>query len=909
MKLPMRVVYSILAAWGSLGVVTAFAESPPQIAAVEFSPAGLVTPLELRGLVELEVPGPYDQAAVDRTAVNLMETGRFLSVETESVPSHPGDHVLRIHLTPRPFAKRVRFEGETQVSTDRLRRGIDLQRYTPADSELVAGAERQIADIYERNGFPRPEVRSEVVPLRDKGAVEVLFILEETQLPPASAVTSKVDGHLNPWSRFLLWSKLRFMKRATMRSGVNDERWQRFLSREQRRLRLQGFREARLAHEIKETDGDLTLQAIIDLERKTRIRTHDVPRAVRSDVIEMWRRRPVPLTQSTITRLERATVRGLEEEGWLDAGVDHRIVETGTTRTLEISAIRGPRAWVRGVRFVGNESIPDSALQSVLGLRPPRLLGLLKSRPGPQALRDNADAIEGLYASRGFSQCRVVPRIEETTDGGRSVEFEIREGLRRHIGSLDFIGASAFAATALKKTARLEPGDAYWVNRIRDATTALVRSYRAAGFTDATVRPRAETHADGSVDVVFDITEGPAYRLGPVIVRNSFKTRPRVSYQLQSSDPGAPFDMVPLAELQQRLNRLRIFDSVRLQTIQRDDLDPPVKVAIVEVRERPTGFAELGFDLNTQRGLELIAEIGDRNVGGHAISLSAQTLLGNERRRVAVEASRHTLFGVHLFHFARASYFDDRTFIGFNLATTKVGAGVEKELTKNINLSLVYALEKQVSFDVEPDVDLDIDYEEGRIGSLTPTFAYDSRDDPFRPTRGLMALTKNKLSRPVLGASSSYDRWEVDVRWFTEVASDVVLATAVRGGRAWIHGDSDLPLGDRFYLGGANTQRGFNEKEMGPRGEDGSVLGGESFALANAELRFPIRGILAGGVFVDVGNVYSGGVDLGDLRTCVGIGLRLDTPVGPLRADVGFNIDRRPDEDSAVFHLALGHAF
>ena len=132
---------------------------------------------------------------------------------------------------------------------------------------------------------------------------------------------------------------------------------------------------------------------------------------------------------------------------------------------------------------------------------------------------------------------------------------------------------------------------------------------------------------------------------------------------------------------------------------------------------------------------------------------------------------------------------------------------------------------------------------------------------------------------------------------------------ALRAGYAWAHGSATLPIGERFFPGGASTHRGFRERELGPKGEDGSNLGGTSYFVGNAELRAPLLGPLEGGLFLDAGNAWEGGIDLGDLRWAAGLGLRLRTAVGPLRVDAGFLFGPRPGESRTVFHLALGHAF
>jgi outer membrane protein insertion porin family len=238
-----------------------------------------------------------------------------------------------------------------------------------------------------------------------------------------------------------------------------------------------------------------------------------------------------------------------------------------------------------------------------------------------------------------------------------------------------------------------------------------------------------------------------------------------------------------------------------------------------------------------------------------------------------------------------------------------VQAGFSWEFDRKHIVTLVYKIEEQLPLDVQPDVDEALLPVTETIGSLTPSVSLDQRDDPFLTTTGTYFLVRDKVSRRFLGGDADFDRLEGDSRYFRSLGSAIVVAGALRFGYAQAHGGTTLPVGERFYVGGASTHRGFKEQELGPKGDDGSNLGGESYLLANVELRAPLLGPVEGGLFLDAGNAWLGRIDVTDLRWAAGAGLRLRTPVGPLRVDLGYLIDKREGESRTVFHVALGHAF
>jgi outer membrane protein insertion porin family len=334
-----------------------------------------------------------------------------------------------------------------------------------------------------------------------------------------------------------------------------------------------------------------------------------------------------------------------------------------------------------------------------------------------------------------------------------------------------------------------------------------------------------------------------------------------------------------------------------------------VKSVLVEVVDRPTRYVEYGLDLNTQRGLEVAGTLGERNLFGYAVNASLSALVGKERQSYTLNVGQPSIFGTRLYNAIKLTYTYDRTYDNFSLQTVGAESGFSWEFDPQRILTVAYKLERQTPVDIVPGVEGEPVPAEARIGSVTPTLSLDGRDDPFLTTTGTYLLFRDKASRQWLGGDSDFDRAEFDGRRFYSLGQTLTLATAARFGYARSHGPSELPVGERFYVGGASTHRGFKEKQLGPKGEDGSSLGGTSYLLGNVELRTPLLGPVEGGVFVDVGNAWDGRIDVTDLRWAAGLGLRLRTPIGPLRVDAGFLLDRKEGESGTVFHFALGHAF
>lgn len=904
---PVSAVAGVLFALSGALAAGASEAAPParRVESVAMVPEGLVPSRELRELLAAPVPGSWDEAAVERTRLLLLATGRFDDVEAE--PPSDGGTVLSFRAVPRPFVRSVRVRGAKQVHRQDLVARLDLRAWRAFTEEAALAVPAQVLEVYEREGLPEPRVALLASPPGERGEVEVVLLVEETPLPRLRGLEKDLGGL--PWVTSLSTRlKLAAIRVRSSLGGFNEKKLSELLRKEQRRLRSAGWKGAEARVEKAPAGDGVRAKVSLDLGPRESVKGKGVPRQVLHEVETAWKRRNVPLSEGVVTRLSRVATSGMKEEGWLDAEVVPVLREEGGKRTLLLTAARGERTKVAAVRFEGNATLTEKALGKAVVVAPPRLLGLEKSRPGPEALEESRKGILALAAKEGFPAAKVEARVEGE-GAERTVVFAVTEGPRQLLSSVGFPGASTIPEEELLRVAGVAAGAPYWPAGAARVAEALKTAYALRGYDEATVTPRAVAGADGKVALAFEVAEGEASRLGSTVVSGGFKTRASVAFAQRDAGRGDPLDPAALANLQTRLANLGVFDSVAVRSVADPLAAPGEKAAVVEVTERPTGYTEYGVDLNTQRGVELAGTLGEKDLFGRAITGSVSTLLGKERQSFSGELARPSLLGLRLYNAVKASYTYDETYEGFALTTLAAELGLAWEFDSKRRITTTYRLERQEPKQVAPDVDEELAPERVRIGSITPAVSFDLRDDPFLPATGWYVMARDKVSRTFLGGDVDYDRWELDGRFFRPVRGVGTLALAGRLGYARAASGSELPAGERFFLGGASTHRGFKEKELGPKGVDGSPLGGTSYVLANVELRVPFWGPLEAGAFLDVGNAYEGRIDVTDLRFAAGLGARLRTPVGPLRVDVGWLLDRREGDPSPVFHLALGHAF
>ena len=811
---------------------------------------------------------------------------------------------------PRPWVRKIEVRGAKQLGRAELLRRIDLKSWRVLPGDAGSSVSGQVVEAYERTGLPVPKVAVTIGAPDAKGATIITLDLVETPLPRLESFSVDLAG-LPFLTSLSTRGRILYFRLDAKLSRFNRKQLDAGLRKEQRRLRALGWKGAtfQIAEEPQEGGDACAVSVRLNLGPREKLEGKGLDRPVMREISASWKRRNVPLSEGVVTRLARVAATGMTERGYVDVRVTPSERQEGTKRKVVLTASHGPRLAVESIRFEGAPSLPPVDLRKAVLLREPQLFGLSRSHPGPTILEESRLALVDLYARSGFPEARVEAAVEGRGET-RSVVFRVAEGPRRTIGELTFPGATAFGSDDLRRVTKLSEGQPWWPEREVEAAGALKRAYARRGFDEAVVTPHPGTpDAEGRIPLAFEVAEGSAYRLGEVTVRGNTKTKRKRILSLGDERPGRPLDSGQLAEHQARLSRLGVFDTVSITSAPVPGSDPPEKSVLVEVVDRPTRYVEYGLDLNTGRGLEVAVTVGERNLFGNAVNGSLSALAGKKRQSYVLNVGQPSLFGTRLYNAIKATYTFDKTYDTFSLQTVGLETGLSWEFDPKQILTIIYKLEEQTPVDIRPGTKDEPFPTAARIGSITPTISLDRRDDPFLTTKGTYLLLRDKVSRTFLGGDSDFGRLEADARKFRDLGEAVTLATALRSGYARMHGTSELPVGERFYVGGASTHRGFREKELGPKGEDGSSLGGTSYLVANLELRMPLLGPFEGGVFLDVGNAWEGRIDVSDLRWAAGVGLRLRTPIGPLRVDGGYLIDQRQGESRTVLHFAIGHAF
>ncbi len=883
-----------------------------QIDCFKLDPDGIFNQMEFRRMTMLEIPGSVSEHEINRATDHLLMTNRLSRVEWY-VDDAPCGKRLVFDMEHSTYVRNLRFRGNEQITDAVLRRATDLRKFGPFNDDILDESLRQFTDYYVNNGFPAPDLTTDVSEPGADGALTVTIIISEHPLPRPASVSFEVEGHPGRIWSLRLKTVFAFLRRSIRRNGLNEVTLKNRMNSEQRLLRENGYQNAEIIVDVTSEDNEtIHVSVTAKVEKQVRIQFENVGFLRRRDILSNWKRRHVALTQAELDRLTKMTKERLQNDGWLNAEVETVIDEQETQAVARVQAAPGKRFYVDSVVQSDPSPISDDALPRITGLRPPRLFRLLKTRPGPDAGDRAERAVQTHLEMQGYQRSRGTISLEKTDSAGVTVEVKAEPGQYQRIGNVEFEGVEGMELHKLANIAdahAVSSGKPVVNRRIRDAMTAMTRLYWEHGYSDMSVRARTR-RSETRTDITFAIVEGPAYIQGPIIVAGNVKTRSSLVYRLERLNIGDPFRLEKIGSLQEAMYQTGVFDTVSIRTTRHPGAEPPYQTVVMDVTEGSTGEFSTGVDFNTDRGLEGIIEVGERNLFGRGLHGRLSGLAGMDRRSFGVTFQRPVFFGHRIENRFRANWSDDRTPTGYDLQKLRLEVGAVRRWPNDVSLNLTYAFEREKVMNPDPDITDLLDIGDTRYGSLTPVLTIDKRDDPFRTTEGWMYQTRFKSSLDTFGTQSEFFRWDNDLRYFRQIDSDrIIVGMALKAGRAWVIRDSALPAGERFFLGGASTNRGFGHQKCGPLTTDGNPLGGQSFVLANLETRFHLAGNWNAAVFLDAGNVFADSPESPYFRPSAGFGLRYETPVGPIRGDIGWNLDRQSGESSYAIHFALGHAF
>jgi len=594
-------------------------------------------------------------------------------------------------------------------------------------------------------------------------------------------------------------------------------------------------------------------------------------------------------------------------QGYPSAGVDYAIVDGG--RTLLLTVREGPRAQVTNVDFVGNDPVRSGLLYDYLmGTTRQRFSRFRGVLPYVEAdIETGVERLRRYYGANGFLDATVVqePVVLSHDQTGASVTIRIREGQQYFFGDIAFAGEERLSRAELLAAISTTRGKPYSVLGVEAMRGDLVHFLKTHGYFQAEgVASASPAEAlEGFVPITFTLHPGRFHRFDGVTAAGLDRLPDNFLEKRFAGLSGDPYNPVRLDELYRQLMGSGLFSRLTFdQTALPNDL---VRVDFM-AQESPANEISAHAGYGTYEGAILGASYTNRNFLGRARPLTLAGSFAQRARAGELLYEDPWLFDtsnrLRLSLYSRTQEPDGYTY-------TESGARVEVARTPARRLDLAGFLQvKDVST-------TDTEIEESLLGppsyqlvTLGLTQVYDSRKNPALPERGF--AIRSGISYSSGSPGLDFTRAGLRVSYYQPIGRYLFAVGARYATIISSDGFQSVPIDERFFSGGGTSVRSFAERDLGPKDRHGTPIGGLSRNVVNAEFQFPIVADLKGAVFGDAGGLSPESLTFpGDWRVAVGVGLRYQLPIGPLRLDYGWNPAPRTGESRGAIHLSFGFAF
>jgi outer membrane protein insertion porin family len=917
----------------------------------------LLPTLALRDGDEFSIP------KIEQTVASLQRMGKFTDVQLDLRPEQDGVRVIFV-LQPAIYFGMYQFPGAQKFPYARLIQVSNYVQQEPYSNLDIQRAQQSLLTFLRRNGYFKAEVKPEVKVDKANGLANIDFNVTLNKLADFGDIVIKGAGeeeaaHLKASLRGI---RAR-MKVAAIREGKNYSL--NTLENAVDYLESHLQKENHLGAMVKLIGAEYNAETnraniIFDVRSGPVVHAY-----VEGAHLWPWTRHkllPVyqqnGLTPELIQEGRQNLLKRFRQKGFFDVQVTTDTTEGPEGVTILYKVEKGERKKIADVTFTGNEHLSAAELEEHVTVETAGFLS--KGSYNESSIK----SLQAFYQSKGFNQVRVTPQFNDK--GGKVVvNFAITEGPQDTVQALRIEGNTS---VPLNQSApdglRLAAGQPYAQKSVDDDRNKIMSHYLENGYLTATFHAKADPLPNDphKFNVVYEIHEGPQVKTANIVLIGNDHTKERlIGKQMPEVHTGAPLTERNILETESRLYGTGVFDwaevNPRRQITSQEQEDVIVKVheskrnsiaygfgyeMVNKGGSVPTGTVALPglppvglpstFKTSQRRiaGPRFNFQYTRTNVRGKAETLTVGALYGPLARRASFALSNP--------YFRWTSWTATVTATGehnkenpiFNVRLAQFGVQLQKPINakKTQTLSLRYTLTQTgLTGLVIPGLVAEADMHT-RLSTLAAVWTRDTRDNPLDAHSGMYDSVEFNVNPALLGSNVNFGKLLAQGAVYKSLGK-VVWANSLRLGFLKASGQSHVPVSQKFFSGGGSTLRGFSLNGAGPQTTvpvctdpaDTSTCsmiqvptGGTQLVIFNSEFRIPVpfKKNLSLVTFYDGGNVFE---PIGFARftqrysNSVGLGFRYATPVGPIRVDLGHNLNALPGIKATQIFITLGQAF
>jgi outer membrane protein insertion porin family len=939
------------------------------ISAIQVAGQPTLSDTQFSSLFAQRAGDPFSKDKINQTADSIKATGKFKDVRIQVDPEANGVRVLFV-LEPAVYFGAFEFPGAERFPYSRLIQVANYPAQTPYSAGEVEQDRNSLLNFYRQEGYFEAEVSSS---LKVDAAHEVTNVEFPAKLGRHAKFGGVEIAGLPNDVQHRLQQKLKSLLARARESAIRPGKTYHYstVTRATQYLQTELQKNGLLGAQVTLAGAEYhaeTNRADIHFNVKpgpkigVNISGVHVFSWTRRSLLPMYQ--GVPADAETVQEGRQALASYFQAKGFFDVKVDANFNATPHWDTIEYHIVRAKKHRVDEVTVNGNRDIKSEELTPHIAIEKKHLFS--SGKFSDELLRSSVKNLKAVYASEGFSEAQVVPTVKNS-GGNIDVSFAVTEGPRDMVTSLKVEGADTFPPTQFAPQGlKLAAGQPYSAAHVSSDRATIVSNYLKAGYLTSSFRETATevSKADPHhIDVVYHIYEGPKVSTGDVLTLGRVHTNQRlIDGDLTDLKPETPLTETALLTAGSKLyDHSGVFDWAQVDP-KRQITTQKTEDVLIKVHEAQRNSITYGF------GFEVINRGGSIPSGTVALpnlppiglpsnfTTSQKTFYGP---RGTFQYTRNNIRGKGetLSLTAFAGRLDQRFAVFyinpvFRWSPWKATPSVSYE--KNEENPIFSSQQEQATFQMQRSIDgehkntLFLRYgfsqtnlthvlieqlvlpadQNVRLSTLSANLTRDTRDNPLDERRGVLDSLELDFSSSKLGSSVDFIKLTGQAAFYKQGFHNIVWANSIRIGLAQPFNASRVPVSEAFFTGGGNSIRGFPLDGAGPQRQvqvcsSGSSTacteiqvpaGGNEMLIINSEARIPlpIKKGLSIVPFYDGGNIFP---RVGFSRftslysNTAGIGFRYMTPIGPIRLDLGQNLNPVQGVSATQYFIGIGQAF
>lgn len=634
-----------------------------------------------------------------------------------------------------------------------------------------------------------------------------------------------------------------------------------------------------------------------------------------------------------------------EDKGFFLAKIDPVVEDVKKDETVRVvfKIKENEKVKVKKITILGAKKLSESTLKGNMITKEGGYFSFISGSGAykQEAFDRDTQALRYVYYNQGYIQAKIDrPQVYVTPDKKSIyITMRVEEGEQYTVGEIDFGGDVLFAKDELFETIKLTPGKIFAYDVLYKDLSDLQAKYGDLGYAFANVIPRTRINdKELKVDLLFEFDKGNKVYLGQINVIGNTKTRDKVVRRELKIREGELYNETRRRQSLENVQRLGFFEEVNFKTSTSPD-KPDILNMDIMVKERNTGQIQLGAGYGTVTGFTLQGSVNQTNFLGKGQNLGASLNISNTGSYYNFTFTepyfRDSLWslGGELYQSSdtgRTTYDEFRTGGAVSMGHP-LGEWWRGILRYKLDKTKLREVEINGVSQTDPDV-FPLETANGYTSSLTTTLQYDTRNDRFMTSKGI--LTSFSYEYAGLGGDLRYQKGTGIFRYFQNIFWDVVWRNSLTYGKIESLDSSKKPPFNQLYLlGGPYSLRGYRPYTVGKQvysnkaysdniakgltpeqaAEQAMVFyGGQQQLMYQTELQFPLinEAKIMGVVFYDIGQAEDT-LSSDRFFADVGFGIRWFSPIGPLRFEWGFPLNRDPvyHKDTMIFDFSIGTPF